>query len=570
MSYIGKTLLNAITVPTKAEYSASVQNSTEPLQKPQSQPLHDQQVKNNAGGYGFKVTDMIYFQRFLFLGSEKGTYYVNEGKLTLDNIECIERLVRDGKGPDMLELMRRINAENRVAKSGPMHFALAYMAKMGDTPLRKSVYECLHEFLRIPTHLFEFLEYSKAISQKKKNSVGWGRLQRSFIQKWYSEKDVDNLTYQVTKYQQRNGWSHRDVFRLAHVIPKTDPRGDERSLLYTWIVKKEMGDLETGLANSKTANFLRAYGELAKMNAGDDNKAVEMITRYGFVREHIPTALLNSAPVWEALLENMPLGALIRNLNKMTKLGLFDGWNNDRLEKVISKLEDESILAKARIHPLKLIVAMLTYSKGRGDKGSLTWDPNQKIIDALNDAYYKSFKYATPTGKRFLIAVDVSSSMTWGSCAGANFTPREGSACLALTLMNMEKNCHVLGFSHTLVNLPISPKRRLDDNIRTIEKIPMGATDLSLPIRFALDHELEVDCFIVLSDNETWAGQYHPSECLRSYRKKMGIDARYVNVQMTATKFSVADPDDVHSLEIAGFDSGMLETISEFLSWEML
>lgn len=567
--YLANVVNRSGLVPSRKQYTTSVSGSSAPLAKGQLEPLHDEQVQNNAGGYGFSVDDMIYFQRFLFLGTEKGTYYVLEEKLTVDSVKCIERLMKANRGEEMLDLMKKIDGENRVAKSGPMLFALAYMAKLGDVDLRKAVYANLSTFLRIPTHLFEFLEYAKTISKAKKNSVGWGRLQREFIQRWYEEKDIDNLTYQVTKYQQRNGWSHRDVFRLAHVLPKGSSRNDEREVLYKWIVKKDL-TAEGEVMKSKTVNFLSAFLELQKMNDDKVDEMVNMISQYRFVREHIPTNMLNSKPVWEALLKDMPMGAMIRNLNKMTKLGLFDGFSNNNLDIVCAKLRDETILSKARIHPLKLIVGMRTYSKGQGDKGSMTWTPNQKILDALDDAYYKSFKFVEPTGKRFLIAIDVSASMTWGNCIGSSITPREGSACLALTLMNLEPNCLVKGFSHNLVDVPISPKRRLDDNIKTIEAIPMGGTDLELPIRFARQNKIPIDCFIVLSDNETYAGRYHPSESLRAYREQMKIDARYVNIQMTATKFTVADPNDVNSLEISGFDSGMLETINEFLSWEMM
>lgn len=580
MTYLVNAVKNMVPkVPTRQQYAAKVANSTVPLNKPQTTPLHDEQVKNNAGGYVFAIDDILYFQRFLFLGSEKGTYYVSEQKLTADNVECIERLLAANRGEEMLSLMRRVNDENRAAKSGPMLFALAYIAKMGDLPLRKEVYTHLHEFLRIPTQLFEFLTYAKEISKSKKDSVGWGRLQRQFIQSWYEKKDVDTLSYQVTKYQQRDGWSHRDVFRLAHVVPVDAERVTERALLYRWIVKKEISDsLETD-GPTKTGDFLRAFGELQKMTESQVDEVVKMIAKYRFVREHIPTNLLNSKPVWEALLQEMPLGALIRNLNKLTKLGIFDGYfTNDQLSKVCDRLRDEKQLSKARIHPLKLIVSMRTYSKGRGEKGSLTWEPNQKILDALNDAYYASFKYAKPTGKRFFIGLDVSGSMGCGNCAGTTLTPREASACLALTLLKLEPNCILKGFSSAsgsfysynsakLVDLPISPGKRLDDNIKVLERIPFGATDLSLPVRYADEKNIPVDCFIILSDNETWFGNHHPSDCLRAYRKKMNIPTCYVNVQMTATKFSVADPADFRSLEIAGFDSGMLETISEFVSW---
>jgi hypothetical protein len=47
---------------------------------------------------------------------------------------------------------------------------------------------------------------------------GWGPALRKAIAHWYTAKTpIDRLGYQLVKYQQRGGWSHRDLFRLAHV-----------------------------------------------------------------------------------------------------------------------------------------------------------------------------------------------------------------------------------------------------------------------------------------------------------------------------------------------------------------
>lgn len=291
-----------------------------------------------------------------------------------------------------------------------------------------------------------------------------------------------------------------------------------------------------------------------------------MIKEHNFVREHVPTSLLGEKEVWEALLQDMPMTATIRNLNKMTKIGLFENEANLRL--VLDRLGSRDLLRKARIHPLKVLVALMMYSQGKGDKGSLEWTPNPKIVDALDQAYHDSFAFTEPTGKRFMLAVDVSESMTWKNAIGTPLTPRELSAALAMTIAKLEPNCIIKGFSHKLVDLPISPRRRLDDNINEIHKIPMGATDASLPIRYALDNGLDVDCFITLTDNETWCGGNHPSDCLRAYRNKTKRDARNIVIGMTATNFSIADPDDPYSLDMAGFDASMLETISDFLTWQ--
>ena len=38
---------------------------------------------------------------------------------------------------------------------------------------------------------------------------------------------------------------------------------------------------------------------------------------------------------------------------------------------------------------------MHIYQKGRGDKGDLVWPVNQVIVQALDDAFYLSFKVAS-------------------------------------------------------------------------------------------------------------------------------------------------------------------------------
>ena len=50
--------------------------------------------------------------------------------------------------------------------------------------------------------------------------------------------------------------------------------------------------------------------------------AAQSIVRHGLTREMVPTELLTHAVVWEALLERMPLTALVRNLGVMTKVGV--------------------------------------------------------------------------------------------------------------------------------------------------------------------------------------------------------------------------------------------------------
>lgn len=56
----------------------------------------------------------------------------------------------------------------------------------------------------------------------------------------------------------------------------------------------------------------------------------------------------------------------------------------------------------------------------------------------------------------------------------------------------------------------------------------------------------------------------HPHQALYAYRKQTGIPAKLVVAGMTATAFSIADPDDAGMLDVAGFDAAVPTLIADF------
>jgi 60 kDa SS-A/Ro ribonucleoprotein len=73
-----------------------------------------------------------------------------------------------------------------------------------------------------------------------------------------------------------------------------------------------------------------------------------------------------------------------------------------------------------------------------------------------------------------------------------------------------------------------------------------------------------IDLFVVYTDNETWAGQVHPSQALREYRERMGIAAKLVVVGMASNGFTIADPSDGGMLDVVGFDTATPQVIADF------
>ncbi len=70
-----------------------------PRRPPQSAPiLGSGQVANSAGGFAWAVDDWARLRRFLVLGSEGGSYYAREQKLTRENAAGGRALPRRATG----------------------------------------------------------------------------------------------------------------------------------------------------------------------------------------------------------------------------------------------------------------------------------------------------------------------------------------------------------------------------------------------------------------------------------------------------------------------------------------
>ena len=181
------------------------------------------------------------------------------------------------------------------------------MASNASQDIRRLALAAMPRVCRTGTHLFQFVAACKELR-------GWGRGLREAVAGWYNDKPLDKLAYQVTKYRHRAGYTHRDTLRLSH--PKTND-GD-RNRLYGWIVKGGAVCDEPGTPLGIVAGLSAAES----IKAGDDRTMARVIGEYGLTLEHVPNTFLSSPKVWDALLPNLPPTALIRNLGKLTSVGL--------------------------------------------------------------------------------------------------------------------------------------------------------------------------------------------------------------------------------------------------------
>lgn len=542
-----------------------------PTQRQQARP---DQVKNAAGGYVFQLDRWAALRRFLVIGTEGGTFYVGQSDLTKQSVECVRACLDDDPQRVVREVVD-VSERGRAAKNDPAILVLAMAAAYGaDTAKEdqrkgavdreaKQRYEALlsvrsYALAMIPrvcrtsTHLYQFVEFSTQLR-------GWGEALAKGVASWYETKSADQLAYQGVKYRQRNGWTHRDVLRKAH--PKGLNEAQNR------VVQFMLGKPE--FRSDDYEEILHGY--LMAQAAPHARAAAECIRTFRLPREAIKPEHLNSVQVWAALLDvGMPIGAMLRNLGTMSKLGLFEHEGYGDL--VCQKLMDTAALRKGRVHPMSLLVAAKTYASGHGFRSDAVWPVHAPIVDALDAAFYQAFEAVEPAGMRTMVNIDISGSMNH-PVADTNLSCREASTALALVVLATEPVSAAFVFNEGISRSPISPRQRLDDAIRSQPQWrgygAGGRTDCAQPMLAAMRKAMLVDTFVIITDNETWFGDIHPYKALQQYRAESGIDSRLIVLAMTGSSQTIADPRDAGMLDVVGFDTAVPEVLRAFSAREM-
>lgn len=510
---------------------------------PQSQQARPDQVPNNAGGFVFAIDKWEQLNRFLLIGSEAGTYYVTARDLTVQNLDAVKACIQED-GVRVVKQAAEISVRGRAIKNDPAILILAAALSYGDNATKQAVRAAISDVCRTGTHILHFAAYADKLRR-------WGRGLRTTIQQWYDaqgSKDVDALAYQMVKYQNRDGWSHRDLIRKAHV--GTDDL--LTATLLDWALH--------GYNAEKTYPAIVQMFEAAK--TASPQQIAEMIADSGLSREMIQTDKVNDPVVARALAKNAPLTATIRNLGNMSKAGLLNP-GDEVFERVIKLLSDPIALRKARVHPIALLIALKTYASGRGVRGSGTWTVVPQIVDALNNAFYMAFDAVEPLNKNLLIAVDSSGSMSANVVGTPGFSAAQAAAAMTLVTASIERNYKILAFDTQVYDWPISPRQRLDDVMKNIPG--GGGTDVSALINRLIEQKRKVEAVIIYTDNETWAGSNHPYQAMAIYREQVNRKAKLIILATAANHLTVAAPDDPLSLTICGFDTTVPDVIHAFL-----
>lgn len=544
---------------------------TSPARTPQRLPLpgRTDMVRNAAGGYVFAKPLFTRLEDFLILGTAGGTYYVDERQQTYDNIIVVtDALAADGVRAVQLAVDVSTGKPPRAPRNNPALYLLAAALTMGDLETRRAASAALQRVARTTFHQAQFFGYWKSLHGKPNNRGGvsprTGRLTRTALSGLLLGPDPDQAAFRACKAMARKtpsgeDFSLRDVLRIAH--PKPD--SPEREALFGWI---------TGAVPDKQARALLPSVDafLTAKAVTSSREAVRVVGKLGVPWEFLPDAVLRDPEVWAALAETIGMTALLRNLARMTRLGTLKPLTKTT-RRVTERLTDERALAEARIHPLDVYLALRVYGSGLSHPHPRVppqqWTPVPAVCDALEEAFDRSFGHVERTGRRLLIAVDTSLSMNMnratasGSVLGTAY--QVANAMAAILVRTEGPDAHVIEVDFAVRPSKLTARTRLRE-IHSWSPAG-GGTNLALPFTYAREQRMHADAVVVLTDNETWSGNAHPSQELEEYRQAVNPQARCIVVALTPNGGTIGDPTDEGVLNVAGFDASLPQVVRAFL-----
>lgn len=540
---------------------------TGPAGTPQSKPIPGREAemtRNNAGGFTFKKDLWTKLEDFIILGTEGGTYYLGEDKLTGQNVQVVNEAI-EADGVRAVKLATEISTSRppRAFKNKPAIFVLAAALAQGDLETRRAVRTRMYQVARTTDHLSAFWGYYKALGGKR-----IGRVARGTLAGWFLNGTTEQVAWKALKARQRRTpqgepLALRDVLRIAH--PQADTC--EREALFGWLA----GNVSDDIARQRVA-AIDAYLEAQAVTT--TRQAIKVVTERGVPWEYLPDTMRSRPEVWDVLIDTVGITALIRNLARITEMGVLKPMGS-ATNRVRGRLTSPAELERGRIHPMDVFLALRVYNSGQSQPNPKApvriWHPLSPISDALEEAYDLSFGFVEPSGKRLLLAVDSSGSMssTWGGAldyGGSRLGyPYEIANAMAIIISRIEKyNAHVIDVDTSVHASKVTPRTNLREISRW--RPSGGGTDMSLPFAYAERERLEVDGIVVFTDNETWAGPWqHPSQALKSYRRRINPAARAVVASMTAAGHSIGDPRDEGVLNMAGMDASLPKVINSFV-----
>ncbi len=278
------------------------------------------------------------------------------------------------------------------------------------------------------------------------------------------------------------------------------------------------------------------------------------------------TAFPLTAQQWAVLSGRIGWQALRMNLNTLARNGAFNVAGVT--DSVAARLADAEAIAKARVLPYQLMVALAQ----AGESVPL------KVQAALEEALDMSLANVPAVAGRVVVCPDVSGSMhspVTGYRKGATSAVRciDIAALVAAAMLRRNPSARVMPFEQRVVKLAIDPNARVAVNAAKLAAVGGGGTNVSAPLAMLNAEGAAVDLVVIVSDNESWVDATRrgatATATMREWEqlKRRNPKAKLicVDIQPHGTTQAASRRD---ILNVGGFSDAVFDTIARFAAGE--
>jgi 60 kDa SS-A/Ro ribonucleoprotein len=404
-----------------------------------------------------------------------------------------------------------VHARNKgFMRTAPI-FGLAMLAGVNRDAF-KSVFD---DVIRTPNDLKDFT----TLVESMRTGQGGSAIKKTAA-KWLTKKMNEYWAVKYGAEGRTNGYSLADLICVYHpnfggvkssmigyLLDKQSKKTDKKKRQCDWQANAKAEE-----AFQMECPQLYAFERLK--SAKTDKEKVDWITEGRLPHEVATSFAGSSAEVWQAIVPNMPIFALVRHLATLERHGIMDSVR----DQVVAKISDRKAIEKSMMFPYRFLKACEHVHDSR-------------VQDALRDAVDLSFVNVPEIEGTTTVMLDVSGSMLSMIDQAAIFAvaalKKSGGNGRFIQYNTMAKEV-----SFSMRDSVLTQSRRVHAD---------GGTDTSAPMRKILNEKCKTDNILLITDEQQNQGVPF-ADVFEQYRRQVNKDTKLFILDVSSYR-SVVTPD---------------------------
>lgn len=509
-------------------------------------------TKNFDGYPAYNVSLSEQYVQMVMTNTVGNTYYMSDNELFEYSLALHEKM-KDTNPKFMAKAITY--ARNRGFMRLQPIVGLAYLSLCNDKSYFHAAFD---KVILTPNDLTDFV----TVIGNLRNGKGFGRTVKRAINNWLTNHRDQGLSqYHAIKYGGGEGtgkWTLSDIIRETHPIPKNSFQSD----LFRYLTRKEVSSV---LDQARAIEDLKILAQHRKEY--DDieftKRANELISRGRLPYEIVTGIIKPTHEIWESLMYQMPIFALVRHLNTLEAAGVFNNPSN--VEHVVERLTNPDVIKNSKMLPFRFTTAYKNYNG------------NRNIKEALNRALDLSLSNVDMLLGRNAIFLDISSSMSGDYI--------EIGALLGISALKKSNDAIFLCFNTALVHPQIDMSDSVMTNVSRCVDLCGGGTNVGVSIEHLLgevgrsglsmfaskyradfprsertSRPIRVDNIIIITDEQQNAGT-PVVQLFRKYRRMVNPDARLFIIDVAPYRPRMASDNEPGVAYFYGWNEAVLEAL---------